>query len=337
VPTETTTDQGAGSVTLRPLTRDDIPAWAALLAAAEVEDRTGEHFNEADLAEEMDNPEITVGKDVIGAFDHDDLVGYCSVLPRGEGEGRYKVHVEGTVLPARRGQGIGGRLVDAMVRRAEEAYAERGSALPLKLMTTGKTDNTAQAELLERAGFTPERWNFVMRTRLDGDLPDAPPLAEGYELRRYDPSMADAMLAAHNAAFTGHHPNFTPWTESTWRQWVTESRNFRPELSWLVLTADGEVAGYLQTSEFDAYQEATGRREAYVAKLGVLAEHRGRGVGAALLGRAMGDYRDAGFDEASLDVDSENPTGALGVYERAGFEVESRWTNYQRVAVGAGE
>ena len=33
-------------------------------------------------------------------------------------------------------------------------------------------------------------------------------------------------------------------------------------------------------------------------------------------------------DEASLDVDSENPTGALGVYQRAGFAVESRWTNY---------
>jgi hypothetical protein len=29
-----------------------------------------------------------------------------------------------------------------------------------------------------------------------------------------------------------------------------------------------------------------------------------------------------------LDVDAENPTGALGVYRRAGFEVESRWTSY---------
>ena len=29
-----------------------------------------------------------------------------------------------------------------------------------------------------------------------------------------------------------------------------------------------------------------------------------------------------------LAVDSENPTGALGVYQRVGFVVESRWTNY---------
>ena len=37
---------------------------------------------------------------------------------------------------------------------------------------------------------------------------------------------------------------------------------------------------------------------------------------------------DAGYDEASLDVDSENPTGALGIYRRAGFEVEKRFTDY---------
>jgi mycothiol synthase len=38
--------------------------------------------------------------------------------------------------------------------------------------------------------------------------------------------------------------------------------------------------------------------------------------------------RAAGYDEAALAVDSENPTGALGVYRRVGFAVESRWTNY---------
>jgi mycothiol synthase len=33
-------------------------------------------------------------------------------------------------------------------------------------------------------------------------------------------------------------------------------------------------------------------------------------------------------DDASLDVDSGNPTGALGIYRRAGFDVESAWTDY---------
>jgi mycothiol synthase len=51
-------------------------------------------------------------------------------------------------------------------------------------------------------------------------------------------------------------------------------------------------------------------------------------VAGILLQHCLKAYQEAGYDEASLDVDSENPTGALGIYERAGFEVESRWTNY---------
>jgi ribosomal protein S18 acetylase RimI-like enzyme len=137
------------------------------------------------------------------------------------------------------------------------------------------------------------------------------------------------MRASHNTAFVDH-PEFTPWTDVMWKQWVTGSRNFRPELSFVVVEAGRpeRVVAYLQSNEYDAYFEATGRREAYVAKVGTLREFRGRGLAAALLRHALAAYQQAGFDEASLDVDSENPTGALGIYQRAGFEVETRWTNY---------
>jgi ribosomal protein S18 acetylase RimI-like enzyme len=159
---------------------------------------------------------------------------------------------------------------------------------------------------------------------------DAPPsLPEGLELRRYDESFAAPMRRAHNEAFLDH-PNFSPWTEVMWKQWVTDSRNFRPELSFVVVepSAPERVVAYLQSNEYDAYFAATGRREAYVGKVGTLREFRGRGLAGALLRHALAAYQEAGFDEASLDVDSENPTGALGIYQRAGFEVESRWTNY---------
>jgi ribosomal protein S18 acetylase RimI-like enzyme len=317
-------------ITLRPLTRADIPAWARLLADIEKVDQTGEHYSAADLEEEMANPEIEVGKDIVGAYDGDTLVGYFSILPRGEGEGHFKVHVEGSVLPLRRGEGIGTRLVEAMLARAEQVHAERRPDLPARLTTTGLSSDEAQADLLATAGMSGERWNFVMRTALDAP-PDEIPLPQGYEFVRYDASMAAAMLEAHNTAFLDH-PNFTPWSETLWKQFVTESRSFRPDLSFVVVpVGEKEIVAYLQTAEFDAYFEVTGRREAYVGKLGTLREHRGKGIAGALLVRCLHAYREAGFDEASLDVDSENPTGALGIYERAGFAVESRWTNYFRV------
>jgi mycothiol synthase len=318
-------------VELRPLGNEDIPALARLLAAAEEVDRTGEHYSEADLVEEFANPDIELGKDIVGAFDGRDLVGYFSVYPRAQDGAQQKVHLEGSVRPERRGQGIGTRLVEAMLVRASEVHAERHPELPAKLMLTAPSGKKSQESLLVDFGFVAERWNFVMRARLDQVAPPGP-APTGLEVRRYETSYAGAMHAAHNDAFLDH-PNFTPWTDVMWKQWVTGSRNFRPELSFVVVASDDphRVVAYLQTNEYDAYFEATGKREAYVAKVGTLREFRRRGLAGVLLGHALAAYRDAGFDEASLDVDSENPTGALGLYRRAGFEVESRWTNYALV------
>ena len=315
-------------VTLRSLARSDIPAWADLLAAIEKVDRTGEHYAAADLAEEMANPGVEVGKDFVGAFEADgQLVGYYSILPRGAADGRYTVEMQGSVLPARRTQGIGTLLVTGMVERAAQARDEHRLDLPARLVATGLSSDVAQADLLASVGMQGERWTFLMRTRLDA-IPPARPLPAGYRLRGYDGAMTDALRQAHNAAFLDH-PNFTPWSEVMWKQFVTESRSFRPDLCF-VLSADSsdEIVAYVQTAEFEADLAATGRHVAYVGKVGTLRGHRGTGLATALLGHALHAYREAGYDEASLAVDSENPTGALGVYGRVGFTVESRWTNY---------
>ena len=315
--------------TLRGLDRADIPAWNRLLAEVEKVDRTGEHYNEADLDEEMANPDLEPGKDLVGAFAGDELVGYFCVYPRTAAGEVHKIGLEGTVRPDVRGKGVGTALAGAMRDRALEAHRERHPDLAALLTLRGLTDDVAQADLLGRIGLTPDRWSFVMRADLTR-LPDTEVMVpDGLEIRRYDDSLAAAMRDAHNAAFVDH-PSFTPWSDSMWRQWVTESRNFRPRLSFVAVdpTRQAEIAAYLQTNEYDAYFQTTGRREAYVAKVGTRREYRGRGLASTLLGHALREYRSAGFDEASLDVDSENPTGALAIYERAGFAVESRWTDY---------
>ena len=113
-----------------------------------------------------------------------------------------------------------------------------------------------------------------------------------------------------------------------WQQWVDGSKNFRPDISWVVVDdADPEVVvAYVQSNEFDAYEAITGRREAYLGKIGVRRGYRGRGLASTLLRYAMRRYREAGYVESSLDVDTNNPTGAFGLYSGPA----SRWRRARR-------
>lgn len=316
--------------TLRPLEYADIPAHAALLAAVQAGDGTPEHRSEEDLREEYDSPGVELGADIVGAFDGADLVGFAGVLARSTEGNPLRVHLEGAVRPDRRGEGIGTTLVAAMLARADAVHAEREPTNSARYTLGGLTSDTPQQSLLTAAGLRPERWSFTMRTPLPGlDLDSPARVPDGYRLLTYTAAYEDALREAHNEAFLDH-PDFTPWTAALWRQWIVGSRGFRPALS-LVLTADddpGRVVAYVQTDESDAYFAATGRREGHIARVGTRRELRGRGVATALLHESLRRFRAAGLDEASLEVDAANPTGALGIYERAGFVVEQRWTIY---------
>ena len=80
--------------------------------------------------------------------------------------------------------------------------------------------------------------------------------------------------------------------------------------------------------EYELAPSGAAGREAYVAYVGTLPAYRGRGLATRLLAHTLRACRDAGFCTSSLDVDTENPTGALGIYERAGYVVHYRQDTY---------
>ena len=40
--------------------------------------------------------------------------------------------------------------------------------------------------------------------------------------------------------------------------------------------------------------------------------------------------KDLGMEEASLNVEADNPTGALKLYTKMGFEIEKKVTHYKK-------
>lgn len=330
--TPTTEGPEDATVAWRPVTADDIPAWNELLARAEAVDRTGEHYSEADLVEELADP-ATGYEDRTSGWVGTTMVAFAGLMPREAVTDHWRVHGEGVVDPRHRGRGLGRHGLAWAVSRTRRLQQERHPTVETRLQVTAFLARADQVALLEEAGFTAANWSATMRAHLDtGDEPERVEVAwpDGHHLRTYDRSLSAATLAAHNAAFVDHWGS-VPWTPGMWEQWVDGTRNSRFDVSWALVPDDrpDHVVGYLLTSEFDAHEQVTGRREAYLAKIGVRREMRGRGIASGLLRHALTSYKDAGFHESSLDVDTNNPTGAFGLYERHGYRVESRTATYE--------
>jgi mycothiol synthase len=313
------------------MTQEDIPAWAALLAAAEEVDRTGEHYDEADLVEEFGDPAIGPDDRLSGWIDGE-LVAFAGVRPRGSVADHHRLDCEGAVHPSWRGNDLGSHLVRWIIEHCAQIHEERSAGVEARMQTLAFLDNHAQVGLLESYGFAPVTWSAVMRVGLRGrDIP-VPEWPDGMTLFAYAPRWSKPMHEAHNAAFVDH-AGFVAWTDEMWQQHVDGSRSLRAAQSWILIddAQPDRVIGYVQSNEFEAYQAATGRREAYLAKIGVRPEYRGRGLGSLLLRHALREYQAAGYDESSLDVDTNNPTGAFGLYTRLGYEIERRTAIFERV------
>lgn len=309
---------------------EDAARWCELLAAAEAVDATGEHYSVDDLLEELADPRLDVALDTMAAIGDDGrMVAYGLVRHGGQLGEVYRTHVEGCVHPDHRRTGLGREVLRRTVERAEQRYAEHPQPRrPGELHSRVYDTNAGATALLSGAGMRPVRWFYDMHR----DLAEPPPgaaIPEGLRLVPYQPDRDDDVRLAHNEAFQDHWGS-TPRDTTSWKQWFTGSRSFHPELSFLMLEDGGEIVGHLLGYVYEADCEANGVREAWVGQLGTRRPWRGRGVASALLTHALRVYAEAGHERAALGVDTANPTGALGLYQRAGFAPGARWTTFSR-------
>jgi mycothiol synthase len=311
----------------RPLTKADGPAVARLLGATEAVDKTGEHFSEEDIADYFDLDGLDLGRDTLGLFRSDgELAGYAAIQPPRLVDGKDQVGLVGAVRPDHRGRGLGRELLGWQEARGAAAHREARPELAGEFEIHAFEHVTATARLVEHAGYRANRWFSTMRRDLSVPDPDVRPVEAPLRLVPFDPRYDDAVRRAHNDAFDGHYGS-SQRSETEWKQWFTGQRAFRPACSFLVLDGE-EVAAYLLSYFWAADAEASGVKEGWIGQLGCRAPWRGRGLASALLARSFGAFRDAGLTRAGLDVDTENASGALGLYERLGFATAERNVSY---------
>ena len=119
------------------------------------------------------------------------------------------------------------------------------------------------------------------------------------------------------------HWRSTQNTDESWAHFIGYQA-FRPCYSFLAYDGD-EPLGVVLAHEYDSYTRATGRLDLYIPTVGTRRIGRKRGIATALLSQTLHAARSAGFVSVTLDVDSDSPTGAVGLYQRAGFAVQDTW------------
>ena len=180
--------------------------------------------------------------------------------------------------------------------------------------------------LLEGRGFAPVRHFFLMRRATLDDIPEVP-LPDGLAIRPVRPEDHRAIWDAEDEAFRDHWGAHVH-TEHEFQ--VTFGRSELDTDLWAVAWDGDSVAGVVQTWIWPTENETLGVKRGWLEKISVRRPWRQRGLGRALTAAALVKLRDAGMTEAMLGVDSQNPTGALGLYERLGFEVHQRSIAYER-------
>ncbi len=314
---------------------EDAGAAADLMAAAEAVDKTGENYDADDIIEELVNDLIDLEADTRVVWEGEQMVAMGHVFGWATVNEVHGIWCQGCVRPTHRRRGIGAQLLRWQLQRGEQLHAATHPRVPAHVKV-GVAENNSGLEALVRAeGLEPIRSWFEMGRDLHGDLPGPQPMP-GIRLAPFDPDLDDEVRRAHNIAFRDHFGS-TERTPEEWRQYFTGTRAFRPDLSLLAL-ADGsgtgeghaDVAGFLLGYIYDADVAAKGRREVLLGQLGTLPAYRGRGIGSALLARALADWAAAGHEYACLGVDTANGTGALGLYERAGLRVVKTSTSWAR-------
>lgn len=304
----------------RSLTRDDTPAWSALTAAIADADDTDETYSADDLAEELEDPSIDPARDTLAVFDDDSatLVGFGQVtVPVERVDGQVRATFYGAIHPQHRGRELGSDLLARLERRTVERAEELFPGRTVQLFTDSAS--TDSALLLQARGFCPVRYFHVMTH----DLPIAAVDADE-RLQSYDADRDEQVRAAHLDAFALHW-NFAPPDEQRWQHWFTGSRTFRPECSTIGIGSDGAVDAYLLAYEYQA-------GEVWFGQIGVRPRARGRGLGAAMLNRALAAAGRTGYTTAKLDVDSENASGAGRLYDSAGFRRVRTSAVFQRTS-----
>ncbi|HEY1488502.1 MAG TPA: GNAT family N-acetyltransferase [Micromonosporaceae bacterium] len=246
------------------------------------------------------------------------IVAYGAIEP--PPDGGVQCGAFGCIHPRWVGRGIGRDLLAWQLERAREMHQALAPSAGWKAWTGTHVDDTDAIRLYQRFGLTPIRYWFQMVAPTANVPAERSASLDGFRVESAEPVDPEVLYEAHMEAFADHF-GFERQSFSDWMPSGPGSPLFRPELSRIAYDGD-RIAAYIL-----CYDEAD-PKVLFVGDVGTRRPWRRRGLASGLLIEVLRAGASVDRSEARLGVDAASLTGAVGVYERAGFAVESRRVSY---------
>lgn len=296
---------------------DEIAALYELVIAVQRGDGLPIVAHLDEIADWFESPGIVPLDDLRVIELDEELVGYGTVDHTPSGKRLERVMVFGGVHPAWRGRGLGHMMIEWQRVRASQRLAATDPTLPGYAVTYVYDFEVDALRLLEDAGFQRERVEHELICPL-GRVPPTP-VIDGIEIRPWASTDSEPVRLVSNAAFADHWGS-PPRSAAAWAHGL-ESNGCRTDLSFVAVdSTSSEVVGFSLNGHYPDDQDVTGRLDGWIQNLGTARSHRKRGIASALVGYSLQAFAAAGFDHAMLSVDTQNPSGAYGIYTGLGFE-----------------
>jgi ribosomal protein S18 acetylase RimI-like enzyme len=288
-------------------TLERLDETLALLRAADIAVYGDSDWTVEDLREEWEG--LDLARDAWLVEVDGRLAGVAQLVERKGG----RFFGDGYVHPELTGRGVGDRVLRLLEERVLEFRESWPGGERIVLEAAHLVGDDRAPRLFSERGFERVRsfFRMVIDVRPERPRPEWP---VGAELRDLDPDRdGPALYDAELEAFADEW-DYVPLGYEEWRERVFGRARFDPSLVPVVWAGD-EVVAFSRN-----YPKRNGDW-GWIGTLGVRPAWRRRGLGLALLRESFRRFHGTGETTVALGVDTQNPTGATRLYERAGMRV----------------
>jgi len=305
----------------------DYQAMIAILEASTKADREERAITLVDLKHDYEHlTNSDPAKDMLFAEVNGEPIAYSRVEWWQEEDPNHRIYsLFVNLVPDWRDKGIEQAMIQWCQRRLIQTAAEHPHDSMRFFQTYSNGFKRRFNSMLESLGFEPARY-FIEMSRSLENIPEAD-LPEGIEARPVLEQDQHAVWKASIEAFRDHW-GFSEPTEEDYDSYKG-SKYFQPELWQVAWDGDKIVSSVMNYIEKD-YNKKFNKKRGWTENISTLKDWRRRGIAKALIVRSMHMHKAKGMTEVGLGVDTNNPNGALNLYQSLGYQKDKTMITYRK-------